>query len=286
MGKDSPSPPQPPDPAATAAAQQGLNREAVLESARVNQINQVTPYGNVTFSGEVGSPERTQTLTLPASVQAILNQQRGIAGDLTGFAQQFIPRVAQGLSTPFNTADFGEAPVASPEERQRIERNLFERQEPLFERDEDRLRDRLANQGIAQGSEAFSGEFDDFNRFRNDARLASINAAGNEYARDFALQNQTYQQRIADALLNRTQGLNEVSALLQGAPAIQQPQLPGIGQGQIAPGDFQGAQALNYQGLLNNYNQQLGAQNSRYGALAGLAGALGGGALAGGLFGD
>lgn len=285
MGKSSPKPPTPPDPAATAAAQTGINKEAVRESALVNQINQTTPFGSTRFTGTVGAPDRTQIITLDPQSQALLNQQRGIAGNLTDFASRFAPRVANSLASPFNTANLGQAPVADPAERQRIEANLFARQEPLFDRDEDRLRNRLANQGIAQGSEAFGSEFDDFNRFKADARLAATNAAGNEFARDFGLQSQAHNQRIADALLNRTQGLNEVSALLQGSPAIGQPNFPQNQAFGVQPADFQGAQALQFAGQQNAFNQQLGAQNSRFGALSGLGGALGGGFLASNPFG-
>lgn len=279
MGKKAPSAPAPPDPAATAAAQGAINTEAARESARLNQINQVTPYGNVTYSGELGGPNRTQTLILPPGVQAILDAQTNVGGNLANFATGFVPRVAEGLSQPFNTADYGGAPVADPAERQRIEANLFGRLEPQFNKDEDRLRNTLANQGIGQGAEAFGSAFDDFNRAKTDARLAAANAGGQEYARDFGLQNQSYQQRISDALLNRTQGLNEVSALLQGAPAINQPQAPQPAQFGVNPADFQGAQALQYQGLLNNYNQQMGSRNALMGGLAGLGGSLGAAAL-------
>ena len=149
----------------------------MYESARVNQINQVSPYGSTTFTGEIGAPDRTQTLTLPADVQAALDAQQGTARQLGEFAEQFTPRVAEGLADPFNTADFGPAPTANPEERQRIESALFDRLNPQFDRDEDRLLNRLANRGIGQGSEAFGQATADFNRSKNDARLAATQFA-------------------------------------------------------------------------------------------------------------
>ena len=50
MGKSSPSVPAPPDPTATAAAQSQANIDAARETARLNRYNQVSPYGNVTWS--------------------------------------------------------------------------------------------------------------------------------------------------------------------------------------------------------------------------------------------
>lgn len=274
MGKKSPSAPAAPDPTTTARAQAAANKEAVTESARVNQINQVTPYGSVNFTGEIGSPERTQTLTLNPESQDIFETQQGISKGLTDFASEYVPRVSQGLSTPFNTADIvPQAPSASPEERLRIEQGLMDRLNPYIDRDQDRLNTQLANQGVNLGSRAYGSAQDDFGRTKNDARLAVIGQAGGEQARQFGLQQTEYQQALADALLNRTQGLNEVSALLQGAPSIQTPNAPPVSQYNVAPPDIMGANQLNYAAQQNAYNQQLGRQNAGMGGLFSLGAA-------------
>lgn len=44
------SSPKPPDPMQTAQAQQGLNRQTAITQQLLNQTNQVTPYGNLTYS--------------------------------------------------------------------------------------------------------------------------------------------------------------------------------------------------------------------------------------------
>jgi hypothetical protein len=46
----SPKPPTPPDPNVTAAAQTGTNIATAQANAALNNINQVTPYGNLTYS--------------------------------------------------------------------------------------------------------------------------------------------------------------------------------------------------------------------------------------------
>lgn len=45
-----PSPPTPPDPQATASAQTGTNLATAQANAAMNNINQVTPYGNLTYA--------------------------------------------------------------------------------------------------------------------------------------------------------------------------------------------------------------------------------------------
>jgi hypothetical protein len=274
LGKKT-SAPAAPDPAATAAAQAAANKEAVRESALVNQINQVSPYGNVNYTGAIGesdpttgAPLRTQTLTLPPEVQAILSGQQGIAGQLTDFAGQFAPRVAEGLATPFSTENLGvNRPQITGDTRNQVAEALLGRLEPQFARDEAAMQNRLANQGINVGSEAYGAASDDFSRARNDARLAAQAQAGAEESRQYGLESNAYQQAISDALLNRTQGLNEVSALVQGAPAINMPNAPSPAQYQVNPADITGANALGYQGAWNNYKAQQDRQNAQMGGL-------------------
>ena len=266
--------PQAPDPAATAAAQAAANKDAVLQSAKVNQINQVTPYGNVNWSGTVGEPDRTQTISLPPELQAALGSQNRITQGLAGFAEQFVPRVSQGLSTPFNTSNLGvQAPQINDNTYNTVADALLGRLEPQFTRDQNSLNTNLANQGIGIGSEAYTNAQGDFSKARNDARLAALGQAGSEASRQYGLQSNAYNQAIQDALLNRTQGLNEVSALIQGSPAIQSPQAYAPAQYQVAPADYQGASNVAYQGALNNYNQRIGQQNAALGGLAGIGAA-------------
>lgn len=49
MGKKSPSAPAAPDPVATAAAQTQSNKDTAYWNAVLNNVNQITPYGNLTY---------------------------------------------------------------------------------------------------------------------------------------------------------------------------------------------------------------------------------------------
>ena len=78
MGK---SAPKPPDPVKTAEAQAEFNREAARESALMNQINQVTPWGQQRWTGELGSPDRTQhTILNPLLGEIIFGSGGGMGG--------------------------------------------------------------------------------------------------------------------------------------------------------------------------------------------------------------
>ncbi len=80
------SSPPPPDPGATAAIQNGINAEAIKTSAQYNQINQNNPFGALTYSGDLGSANRTQNVTLTPALQKLLEGQQGISQTLTDAA--------------------------------------------------------------------------------------------------------------------------------------------------------------------------------------------------------
>ena len=87
MGKR--SAPRMPDPIATSQQQFDLNRQAAMEAARMNQINQQTPWGGTYWTGEIGSPDRTQhTLLNPALGQIIFGSGYGDGGLADIMAQQ------------------------------------------------------------------------------------------------------------------------------------------------------------------------------------------------------
>ena len=74
--------PKPPDPMQTAEVQQGFNRDALRDALAASQIGQDTPWGSIDYSGEIGSPDRRQQLTLNPQDQQRLDQQRGIQSGL------------------------------------------------------------------------------------------------------------------------------------------------------------------------------------------------------------
>lgn len=57
MGKGSPKPPAAPDPAKTAAAQTATNKETAYWNAVLNNVNQITPYGNLTYEQTGGGKQ-------------------------------------------------------------------------------------------------------------------------------------------------------------------------------------------------------------------------------------
>lgn len=97
--------PSPPDPYATANAQQGLNTQSLNQAAQLNQINQTGPLGSINYSGDIGTPDRTQTTTLSPELQQLLAGQTGASNTLTGLANQRLN------SAPGGSFQLGQNPV-------------------------------------------------------------------------------------------------------------------------------------------------------------------------------
>ena len=56
MSMDAPSPP---DPVATANAQETLNKNTAIYQAEMNNVNQTTPYGSLTYTQTGTNPDGT-----------------------------------------------------------------------------------------------------------------------------------------------------------------------------------------------------------------------------------
>lgn len=295
----SPSPPPAPDPAATAQAQGAENRETAIAQARLNQVNEYTPFGSSVYTptgDEIdGIQQFERTTTLAPEQQDILNKQNAASGALYGLANDQVGRVSDAVSQPYSYDSLPAAPEADSEARQQVVDALYgqytSRLDPRFEKDQTALQTSLANQGIGVGSDAYNSALESFGRTRNDAYTSALNQAvssgGAEQSRLFGLEQSARQQAIQEQASLRNQPLNEVAALMGTAPGVTMPQFSAIPQTPIQPADITGPTALAYQGQMNAYNQGVGQQNALMGGLFGLGGSvLGGAAYSGALFSD
>lgn len=324
--------PDPPDPKETAAAATGTNIATAQANAALGNVNQVTPYGSLTYSqtgqtfiddpnggqkwwkgpngeltqtapagytpassqtvpnrvtGHDGSemtrgtktidtpasgsipegwsevsgyyvPNYTQTQTMSEGEQKVYDSGLAARQNLANIARDQSSRIGEHLSTPFSldgapaagdpskmagpnyqgytagqklATTFGDAGDITKtygtdfsEDRQRVEDALMARMQTQLDRDQGRLDQKLANQGIRIGSDAFSSGQADFGRNVNDARMAAILAGGQEQSRMVGLerdramfendaQNQNYGQLFGRATFgnNATQGNNDNS---------------------------------------------------------------------------
>lgn len=116
MGKKTPSAPAPPDPAKTAAAQTASNRETALWEAALNRVNQVTPYGTLTYT-RTGGGKTYDTNAYDQAMQAYRQQLAAVTAANAAGAQGLTPNrgntywTRNGSLTTFNPQPLPAAPT-------------------------------------------------------------------------------------------------------------------------------------------------------------------------------
>lgn len=288
MGKTrQPAPPPAPDP-----------NEIAQAEAQANRLDQYTPFGSLTFSGPT---RNTANLQLSPELQQLFGGQVQNDIGLGNLAQQALPGIGQLVGNPISTSGLPSLnlPTAPnlPQNynafRNDTERAFFDRSSGLlneqFGRDEERLRQTLANQGLQSGGAAFGQEFGDFNRRRGEAfgNLArdSVLYGGQEASRALSdqlglagMQNQFSQQGLQNASGIRSQMLGEQQALrggqfneLASLLGLQQTQIPGLqnffAPSQVGVGD---AYALNQASQQNSFNQRSASARAAKGEMSDL----------------
>jgi hypothetical protein len=249
MGKS--SAPTPPNPYQTASAQTASNKETAIAQTGLNAQNQVTPYGNLTYSQEGtwadGTPKFTATQTLTPAQQGILNSTQGTQQNLANTAQEQSGKLSGLLNSPFsldNTA------VES-----RINELARMRLDPQLQQQQTALDTKLANQGIRLGSAAYDRAQLGQGQIANDARNQLLLPGR--------------QQAISEALTQRNQPLNEILALA-GQGQIQQPSFAQTPQTGVAGTDIAGLVNNQYNAQNQQYMNQQQQQNGLLGGLFGL----------------
>lgn len=285
MQKKAPKAPPAPDPVATAQAQSNMNRETAITQFGLNAVNQTTPYGQLYYgqigTWEDGTPRYHAVQTLAPEEQRALDQSRQ-GQDIYGqIALQQLGAVRDRLSAPVS---FGDAPQIrdGAEARARVEQALFDRIKPQLDRDRLSLENRLRNQGLSPGGEAWGEAMRDANMAENDARLAIIAAGGNEQQRDFGQSMASRQQGIQEILSQRSVPLNEAAALLSGEQ-VQAPTFVNVPQTNVAPTDYMQAVGLQQAGMNNAFNARNQMNQAQLSGLYGLGSAALGGWASGGL---
>jgi hypothetical protein len=286
MGILFPDPPTPPNPILTGALQTATNIGTGITGSYLNNYNQVTPQGNLTYSadstyaytdpasGQVYQvPRWTATQSLPSwattpdaegwsidtlnkasqynlgqaskhssyALKELLGQNQNILGgapqfgdpnsldigdarrtfDSVGNLQRNIADTGSQQGSfgdvgsqqyTFDdagniTRDYGPADNFSAD-RARVEESLYGRLNPQLERDRSNLEQRLADQGIRYGSDAYNRAMDDYNRQSTDARLAVTAKGGEEQQRmnDMAAQRAGFQNAAQQQAYQQAMG--------------------------------------------------------------------------------
>lgn len=260
-----PDAPTPPDPKTTSAAQTGTNVATALANASLNNVNQIGPNGSLIYSQSGTSkftdpytgqsydiPNYTQTTTLSPDQQKLYDLNNQTQQNLGQIGVSQSSKIGTLLNTPFD------ASTANKAVEDKIDALGAARLDPQFARSADALQTQLANQGIQPGSAAWKAQMDQFQQGKNDA-YNQLYLNGNQ---------QAYQQAITD----RNQPINEITALLSGSQ-VSNPTFGATPQTSIPTTDNAGIINSNFNQQNSQYQTQLQQQNALLGGLFGLGAA-------------
>jgi hypothetical protein len=241
------SSPKPPDPEKTAAAQAGLNRDTAITQAQLNQVNQITPDGNLTYAQTgtsrfkdskgnwVETPTYTATTTLSPQQQAIKTQTDAASLNLGTLANQQSAAIKDQLSKPFQFTNDDASNWAYDLASQRIL--------PQQEKNAAALRSQLIASGVRPGTAAY------------DSEMARLTNANTDQLNQLALTGR--QQAYQEQLSQYNNPINTISALMSGSQ-VQNPNFVNTPQSQVGGVDYTGLVNSNYQAKVQSQNAMLG----------------------------
>jgi hypothetical protein len=249
IGKD--DPPPAPDYAAAARETATGNIDAARVATAANRVNQITPYGNLTYkqtgTDSYGNPTWTATQELSPDQEQIRTAQSGLNIGLLGTAKKGLDYAGNLLEKP--GIDTSKLPSTGFDPGQSYQDAIMKRLVPQLDRENQSFEQDMANKGIGVGTAAYNTAKSLLSQNQND-RLTSATVQGLNTGLT------ANQQAFNQAGYNQLQPINVINALRTGtqvsSPNYVNPALQSTTQGP----DLLGA-------TTNQYNAQLGATNAK-----------------------
>jgi len=256
------SPPDPPDPKQTSAAQTGTSVSTAIANAMLGNVNQNTPDGSLNYSQsgtyKFTDPYTKQTYDVPTfTATQTLSPIGQATKDQTQAAQLNLGKIANNQSAFLN--DYLGKPVdLNTATEDKIDQLGAARLDPQFANAQEALQTKLANSGIRIGSPAYATAMQQFGQQKNDA-YNSLYLNGRA-------------QGAQEALAQRNQPINEITALLSGSQ-VSQPSFINANEPTIPTTDNAGIINQNYNQKLQAWQQSNAGMQSILGGLFGLGSA-------------
>lgn len=255
-----PDPPSPPDYAAAAKEQGNASLDAAIATGILNRPNQVSPLGSQTWNqtgsyrvGDRDVPIFTSNVDFTPQGRQIYDQGLNLQTGLMGLGQYSLDNATNTLKNPFDPSQNRDAIVDA------MYRRSTRLLDPYYDTQQRRTEGDLINRGFSIGDEGYSRAMTDFQRSKDSAYGDAMDRALTGGA----------QQAIQEALISRSQPIQELNAIRTGAL----PQMPQFGSQTQAGGVgaapiFAGTQAAG-NAAMQRYGIDVGSFNN---ALSGLFG--------------
>jgi hypothetical protein len=242
-----PKPPPAPDPRVVAEAQTKSNKETAVANAYLNRINQTNPFGSTQYSVDGtnpdGTPKFSESTTFSQPVQGLFDSYMGMTQGMADIGTGQLQGLQQQYAKPFDL---------NTEAENRIVALQRARLDPQMAQQDEALRNRLTNQGIREGTEAWDRALTRQGQISNDAYNSMYLGAR--------------QQGVNEALTQRQLPLNEFNAMRTGSQ-VGMPQFSNVPGVQQANTDIAGITQAGYQNQMAQYNAQNSQNNAFMGGL-------------------
>lgn len=263
------SAPPPPDYVGAAQATATGNLQAAQAASAANKVNQVTPYGNLTYTQTgtdpaTGTPMWTATQSLSPGQQQLYNQNTQLSSGLLDTAQSGLNYASGLMSKP--GVDISTLPSVGINPGQTYTDAIMSRLQPEQAAQRQQFQAQMANQGIDTGSQAYLNA----QRLFNDQQAAQqAQAVTQGFNTGLAANQNSFNQQAYNQMLP----VNVINALRTGNQ-VQTPSYVNAPQQATTQGaDILGATQM-------GYNSQLGNVNAQNAQAAQTNGAIGSAALA------
>lgn len=214
----------------------------------------------------------TVTQELNPESQKLYEQEQRIDAELGNIGESQIGNIGSMMGTPFDVEGLPDPAVAGQQGWDNAYQAQIQRNQPFQERAREQTVNRLSNQGIYEGSEAFDNAMLDLGRQENDFNLAAQNNSTAQQQAMFGMDEKSRQNAISQQAYLRQLPLNELNSLLSGTQ-IQNPQFQAYQGQQIAPPPIFNAAQAQYQASLDQTNASNAAAGGLTSGLFGLGSA-------------
>lgn len=207
----SPATPATPDYTGAAEATAKGNLDAARAATAANRVNQVNPYGSlsyaVTGTDPYGNPTWTATTSLNPDQQQLYNYDIATSKGLGELQQKGLGYVGKMLDQPFSTSNLPQIGINAGE---KYEDAIMRRLAPTIEAERKSFDAAMINQGIPVGSEAYANAKRVFDARQNDKLTSAITGGMDVGMR-------ARQQGFGELAYQRNEPINTLNAVRSGS---------------------------------------------------------------------
>lgn len=207
----SPATPATPDYTGAAEATAKGNLDAARAATAANRVNQVNPYGSlsyaVTGTDPYGNPTWTATTSLNPDQQQLYNYDIATSKGLGELQNKGLGYVGKMLDQPFSTSNLPQIGINAGE---KYEDAIMRRLAPTIEAERKSFDAQMVNQGIPVGSEAYNNAKRVFDARQNDKLTSAITGGMDVGMR-------ARQQGFGELAYQRNEPINTLNAVRSGS---------------------------------------------------------------------